>query len=325
MPVGKPLSADVPFGEGSAGGRGRGEGVKKSEQRSNVVEGWEYGDDVLLEHYRYAPGSASEVPKQSHEEYQFCLSLDFPGEYRYRGERHVVPVGSLSVIHPGEVHSSRDPHDREAPATYRVMYVDPAMIARVAAELTAREGISPFFPNPVIFDRGLSRAFLTLHESLDGPATRLEWDSRLLSVLSGLVSRYSEGCPSPMRPAGGERRAVRLVKEYLESSFVENVSLEELSALANLSPFHLARVFSAEVGLPPHAYQTQLRVARARDLILRGWPISKAAQETGFADQSHLTRHFKRLVGVPPGSYARNSKNVQYEGGRAIYPHEQQR
>jgi AraC-like DNA-binding protein len=70
-----------------------------------------------------------------------------------------------------------------------------------------------------------------------------------------------------------------------------------------LSPFHLLRVFRAAVGLPPHAYQIQLRVARAKELLRAGMPIAAVAVEVGFVDQSHLTRHFKRLVGVPPGRY----------------------
>lgn len=87
---------------------------------------------------------------------------------------------------------------------------------------------------------------------------------------------------------GKERRAVRLAREYLEENFARNVLLEELAAVANLSPFHLSKVFKEEVGLPPHAYLVQTRLALARDLLLRGWPISKVAYETGFADQSHF-------------------------------------
>ncbi len=72
------------------------------------VEAW-LREGLLLEKYRYAPGPAEELPKHSHDEYQICLSLDFPGVYGYRGATHAVPVGSLSVVHPGEVHSARDP------------------------------------------------------------------------------------------------------------------------------------------------------------------------------------------------------------------------
>jgi len=76
------------------------------------------------------------------------------------------------------------------------------------------------------------------------------------------------------------------------------------SALAGMSKCHLVHLFHREMGLPPHAYQIQLRVARARVLIAAGVPLAEVATMTGFADQSHLTRLFKRVVGMPPGQYA---------------------
>jgi AraC-like DNA-binding protein len=277
--------------------------MRGSEGRTHFVEAWSRGATVF-ESYRYAPGPASEAARHSHEEYQLCLSLDFPGEYRYRGERHAVPVGSLSVIHPGEVHSSRDPHDRETPATYRLLYVGPSVMREVASELTERARGLPSFPDPVFSDGDLAREFLSLHLASEGPTTRLEEDARLLDLLARLVTRRADVRSLP-DPPGRERRAVRLAKEYLEDNFAANVPLEHLARVVGLSPFHLARVFGREIGLPPHAYQTQARVRRARDLLLDGWPVARVAHETGFADQSHLSRHFKRLVGVPPGSYAR--------------------
>jgi len=146
---------------------------------------------------------------------------------------------------------------------------------------------------------------------LEGPASTLEKDSRLMSVLSEFVVNRADERISP-RPVGKEPRAVGLVREYLEEDSTENVSLDELSRVANLSPYYLCRVFKEEVGMPPHAYQMNVRLDRAKNLLLRGWPISKVAQESGFYDQSHFTRYFKRLVGVTPGSYAKDSKIFQY-------------
>ena len=277
------------------------------------VRAWLRGG-LILEKYRYAPGPAQAVPPHSHREYQICLSLDFPGVYGYRGTNHVVPVGSLSVVHPGEIHSARDPRGRPAPSSYRVMYAEPALLAEAATEIAGRGEAQPFFRDPIILDKPLAWDFLRLHVALEGTAPRLEQDARLLSVLARLVERYAGVRPSP--PPGRERRAVGLAREYLEDNLSRSVPLEELAGLANLSPFHLARVFRDEVGLPPHAYHTQARLGRARGLLLRGWPPARVARETGFADQSHLTRRFKRLVGVTPGRYVRESKNVQYAGTR---------
>jgi transcriptional regulator GlxA family with amidase domain len=97
--------------------------------------------------------------------------------------------------------------------------------------------------------------------------------------------------------------AVRRVREYLHDNCSDNVSLDELAAIANLSPFHLNRVFRMEIGLPPHAYQTQLRVMRSRALLARGMAIDSVAVEVGFFDQSHLTNRFNRYLGYTPRAY----------------------
>ncbi|HLK38877.1 MAG TPA: helix-turn-helix transcriptional regulator, partial [Polyangiaceae bacterium] len=70
--------------------------------------------------------------------------------------------------------------------------------------------------------------------------------------------------------------------------------------------FHLVRTFRTEVGLPPYEYLTYLRVSRARELLRRGVFVAEAAQAVGFCDESQLHRHFRRIVGVPPGVYARS-------------------
>jgi AraC-like DNA-binding protein len=83
------------------------------------------------------------------------------------------------------------------------------------------------------------------------------------------------------------------------------VTIDELAREAGLSAFHLIRVFRASFGLPPYRYLELVRIRHARRLIRRGWPLAQVVHATGFSDQSHLTRHFKRVVGVTPGGYAR--------------------
>jgi AraC-like DNA-binding protein len=282
----------------------------KAPEAKHQVKAWSYRD-ILLESYRYAPGPAGTLPRHSHEDYQFCLSLDFPGEYRCRGSSYDVPVGSLSIIHPGEMHSARDPEDRRKTANYRLMYVRPDLLRDAASEVAGRATGEPFFPSPIILEGDLARHFLSLHASLGEPASELERGSRLMSVFTQLVQRHADTRPSSRLPARAPG-AVDLVREYLHDTYAEHVSLEELARRANLSPYHLNRIFSHEVGLPPHRYQIAVRVGHARELLARGTPITRVATETGFADHSHLTRTFKRLVQVPPSRYLpQNSKDVQ--------------
>jgi AraC-like DNA-binding protein len=103
-----------------------------------------------------------------------------------------------------------------------------------------------------------------------------------------------------------ERALVRRVREYLDENYADNITLDHLAQMVNLSAFHLNRIFKSEVGLPPHAYQTQVRVMRGKSLLAQGMAIDQVAVEVGFFDQSHFTNHFKRLFTYTPGIYQKN-------------------
>lgn len=229
--------------------------------------------------------------------------------FYYRGTNHTAPAGSIVVINPGEVHTG---HAAEGGSwTYRMLYPDAGLLRRAASEVAGGDASIPFFGEPVIRDRDLFLLLGELHRSLELPRSRLERESRLLWGLARLITRHAESRPSP-RSVGGERRAVRLARDLLEEHYAESVSLESLSEVAGLSPFHLLRVFRDEVGMPPHTYQTQVRVRNAKSLLLADVPAAQTALESGFSDQSHLSRHFKRLVGVPPGQYALGARSDEH-------------
>jgi AraC-like DNA-binding protein len=122
--------------------------------------------------------------------------------------------------------------------------------------------------------------------------------------------RYAESSPrlATLRRA---RPEVEQVREHLHDCYTENVRLTELAQLAGLSPFQLCQAFRQEFGMPPHYYQTQHRIDRARKLLLEGRPVAEVALETGFYDQSHFTCRFKRFVGVTPARYRLHHRNMQ--------------
>jgi AraC-like DNA-binding protein len=119
--------------------------------------------------------------------------------------------------------------------------------------------------------------------------------------------RHADSHPVPKKVTK-EYGSVQRVRSYIEESYADNMSLEQLAQLVNLSPFHLLRTFRDIVGLPPHAYLTHIRVMQAKQLLRLGIPSVDVALLVGFADQSHFTKHFKRSVGVPPGVYMQSSK-----------------
>ena len=154
-------------------------------------------------------------------------------------------------------------------------------------------------------------------------------ESLLLHAFARLLTRHSY-LPPPLPRAGAEHAAVARVKAHLleriggqrpadqKSSDLESdnqpaqdenpasFTLAELAGVACLSPYHFIRVFARHTGLTPHAWLMQLRARKARELLRQGAPIAQAAASAGFADQSHLNRTFKRLLGYTPGQF-RNS------------------
>jgi AraC-like DNA-binding protein len=205
----------------------------------------------------------------------------------------------------------RDSHVPGCDALYRTIFMDVELMRRAAAEILGKEKELPFFRTAVVFERDVIRQYLNLHLAFEEPASSLRTQTLLLDFLSTLISRFAENSSSTFPASGQERLAVTRACEYLSEHYAENVSLEKLASIAHLSPFHFSRVFAGTLGLPPHAFQTQLRILRAKALLRQGYSISAVAAETGFADQSHFTRHFKRLMVITPGQFVKNSKNIQ--------------
>nr|WP_246400515.1 AraC family transcriptional regulator [Jiangella mangrovi] len=262
--------------------------------------------DVLLERYSYPPGPPIAIPRHTHEQYQLNLNLGVPGGLHYRRAFHVVPAGRLTVVMPGEAHTPVDPDHRDRDSEHLTLYVDAGALGAAADEIAGRSTALPFFRDLTIDDDATVARFARTHAALSSaPATVsvLDQDVRLLGFVSRLLRRHAGVAGD--RPLPPAHRSVRRARAYLHEHRAGAVSLADLARVSELSPYHLTRLFTADVGLPPHAYQLQLRVDHAKRLLLAGRPVSDAGHEAGFFDLSHFTRHFKRHVGVPPGRYAR--------------------
>jgi len=241
--------------------------------------------------------------RRFHDTYTACTNLRVAADVAYRGRVREARGNETVLFEAGEVHTN--PRVRISQA-FDVLFIDPWLLAAAAAELGAsvpmphwREAISG---DPVTF-----AALTDFHRALAASTTTLERQTQLANCLRLLLARHAERratdrAPMPHHPA------VRRAREYLAAHYADDVTLDALAKAAYLSKYHLARVFTAEVGLPPHAYLTELRVAAARRLLAAGCAISDAAYRVGFAAQTHLHRHFVRTAGVTPGQYARAAR-----------------
>ena len=282
-----------------------------NQRKLHAAKAWPLGDSVL-EAYHYAPGPAESMPDHSHDAYQLCISIGgTDAEFYYRGVYHVVPVNRLSIVHPGEIHQVQQLEDRDDTMVQWILYVSPSLMHKAVVALDGRYDALPFFPSLVVQDPNLIHLYLQFCQSVYGATAALEQESFLIALLSELL-QPSANVHDQQPPVELAHEHIQNVRLYLEEHFAENITLDQLAQIAHLSPYHLNRVFSQVVGLPPHKYRIQVQVEQARSRLLQGMPLKQVAVETGFADQSHLTRHFKRLMRVTPGQYQlQDRKNVQ--------------
>jgi AraC-like DNA-binding protein len=208
-------------------------------------------------------------------------------EWWAHGKVYTSGPGSLQLKRPGDVH--RDiAHD--GPITFQVILLPAGAIERIRDEGTiiTRPHIAPGD------ERG--RPFHRLHDAIDAAADRLSLEVILAEAITALALTRG-AAPDHTRP-------VRRAMEYLRERLGDAITLEDIALYAGLDKFHLCRAFRAQIGMPPHAYLTELRVARAKELLKSGVRASEVAPRVGLYDQSQLNRHFRRIVGTTPARYA---------------------
>jgi AraC family transcriptional regulator len=269
---------------------------------------------VGLEAARYPEAPASELSLFALTHHTLVLFARPPEELdlRYEGvKRHVPPpAGTISVVPSG------------SPSLWRWggrndtlhIYLEPGLVARVAAEGfdldPARLTVPPLDGLDLPHLRAAMGA-VGAELTAGGAGGRLAAES-LANVLAVHLIRHVLAPRQPARRRDGTlpRAKLRAVVEYIEEHLDASPTLEQMAAVARLSPYHFARQFKQATGLPPHQYVLQRRVARAKHLLQGGTDLSLAevAAHAGFSDQSQFSHHFKRLIGVTPRQFRRSAR-----------------
>lgn len=235
-----------------------------------------------------------------HETYAVGLTLWGAQSFHYRGTLQTSRDGQVMIIHPDESHDGHAGVDQGF--AYRMLYVDPASVS------AALDGASPpFVPAVVSEDPDLAgllgEAFADFPKALEPLAA-----DAVVERLADRLAARGDGHTKVRRTAPTARRAMARAREFLAAEAHRTVASEELEKITGLDRFALARHFRLASGTSPHRFQVGRRLARARALIARGTPLSETAAATGFADQSHLTRHFVARFGLTPGRWAALSR-----------------
>jgi AraC-like DNA-binding protein len=209
----------------------------------------------------------------------------------WEGKEYDAPAGTVILFNAGDVHAPRG--KAGDPWSFRMLYMDRPLSLEVF-------GHDSPFRKPFVKDNRLAANVLRTHRRFRRNVPAMESEIALLALSRRLRPHLN---PKPREQREGDE-SVERARDYIHAHYAQNISLRLLANEVQLSPFYLARNFREHYGIPPHLYLLQVRVERAQALLRSGAPIADVAAQTGFVDQSHFTRHFKRISGVTPGQYS---------------------
>lgn len=238
-----------------------------------------------------------------HEEIELGVIESGHRVVRCRGTTFRASAGTIVAFSPGEVHAGSPVNSLGS--MYRAFLIPRQRLAGLFSRSAGTPDELPLFDRPVIQHRALARKLVDAHEALSREPADDSKSNVLLDALEELGRTRASTAPYE-RLTSHSKQAAAGARDYINAHHAELVRLDDIASAVDMSVFHLIRVFRTFTGLTPYAYLSQVRVHRASGLLREGVGISLVACLTGFSDQSHLTRMFKRLVGVTPGEYRRD-------------------
>ena len=214
-------------------------------------------------------------------------------DLRRRSTTYRVRPGQLVVLDPEHDHAGTQ--TRDGPWEARLLVLPAALLSATCDEVPSL--VRARIDDPVLDAPALRARFLALHRASSNGAAKLWRECALLGLLDDLAPAAGA---TPRRH--GDPMVARAL-EFVRDCYLDPIDLDTLASEVGTTKFRLLRHFRAEVGLTPHQFVVSVRIAHARQLLAGGTPVSVAASECGFADQSHLTRYFRDRLGFTPGRY----------------------
>lgn len=234
--------------------------------------------------------------KHTHEEYSVGIVEQGKSFFWYGGKTSVIAPKTVVFLPPDLIHSCNPFYPGQW--AYSMLFVNAAWVERFMNSHS-----NYIFNQPVIREAPVHEASFelnTLLETLSTDVIPLEKEASIMSFFE----RHLTGRQTSRNDAASlEQPKLKLIREYLQSCFLEKITLDQLEEASGLNKFHIIRLFKQFFKIPPHTYQTLLRVNYAKKELRKHRPLTEVALAAGFYDQSHFTKVFKAHTGVTPDGY----------------------
>ena len=236
----------------------------------------------------------------SHDRYMIGLVTQGAIEVVEPRRSALVSQGEVTLCAFDQIHWGHGPDDRGW--SILATYLPPNDVQEVARDIGVAPKGSIGFSHLSTKSPKLAGQIARLYATRDFDHESLKRSSLLLDVVVEVLEGHTDR--SAQAPdVRAETRAVKIARDFLYGHFSQNISLEQLAGACGISRFWLIKAFKSRWGVPPYAYLTNLRVRHAIAQLRDGGHPVAVAHDCGFADQSHLTRTFKRALGVTPGQF----------------------
>ncbi|MGF1743054.1 AraC family transcriptional regulator [Vibrio profundum] len=242
--------------------------------------------------------------KHVHEGYTIGLIETGAQRFYRSGSTHVAGQESIILVNADDVHNGECATSNGW--KYSAIYPTPADFEALSFDLTGSKSITPYFTDSVIQDQKITSQLRLIFECISNNESLLLIEPLIYGTLINLVSAHGRPIHRPPEQQVNLCYLQR-AKEFIHTYAKDSISLDQLATISDCSKYHFIRQFSKRFGLSPHAYQTQVKLQKAKDLLKSGQSISHVATDCGFYDQSHLSRHFKRTLGTTPKSFQKSN------------------
>jgi AraC family transcriptional regulator len=269
---------------------------------SSVSTRW---NDVLLEQHRLPSSEWVDVMYKRHVvviNLGHSSTWEFKKEGRFR--RFFKARGAISFFPSHQPFFGRLKVERDALANVLFLALDPVFVRRVAEGLELDSERIELVEQRRSTDPTLHHIAMALRAGVQTGAAfdRIYGEALSTGLAVHLLREYGAAVPGLKKQYRGlPREKLLRAVEYIQDHLATDLTVSRIAQAVYISPYHFTKLFKQSTGQSPHRYVVEARVRKAKELLSTGkFTISEAAYQVGFADQSHLTRHFKRVFGLPP-------------------------
>lgn len=265
-----------------------------------------FDEQLKIEAYQFV-GIMQKFPNHFHECYVIGFIEKGNRHLSCRGYEYDMVAGDLLLLNPFDNHTCQSNDGK--PLDYRCLNIDEKIMKMAVKDIIGADYL-PAFKQPVVFQSELVVSLRQLHQLIMEKESEFYKEELFYLLLEQLIKEYTI---NEVDQAKQFNESILEVKRYLDTNYVNQISLLELSELVNMNKYTLIRNFTRVFGVTPYQYLETIRVNHAKRLLEQDNDLIDVAMRTGFSDQSHFTRFFKSMIGLTPKQYQNIFKGEDYE------------